>query len=588
MGKIEIKQSFSGLEWIVQQVDDRNIENLVQTAGVSDFVARLLTLRGIASDSLESFLNPKLKTHLPNPFSLLDMERACKKTACAIMNRQSVAIMGDYDVDGATSTALLKLFLQDCGCSVLTYIPDRENGYGPSSKKFEEFYEKGCRLCITVDCGTTAFEPIEFGTTLGMEVLILDHHDAEEKLPNAYAVVNPKRLDEPLNHCCKGLAAVGVVFLFVVGVNKILRENGFYTGNITEPNLIRFLDLVALGTVCDVMPLCGVNRLFVKTGLQQMRLGQNKGINALCKIAELSEPPSAYHLGYVFGPRINACGRIGKSDLGMELLSTKEDLHAGTLAGTLEELNAQRREIEAAVFLDAVEQVESQNISDPFLLVVGEGWHQGVIGIVAGRLKDRYKMPVFVLSVAGDEVKGSARSVQGVDLGTIIMNALTKGVIEHGGGHPKAAGFSLKRQQIDGFKDYLKAVIQAENNIEGGNTQLSVDAILSVEAATPDCIKELSLLEPFGEGNPEPRFLIPNVFVNKAILLKNGHISCVLNGRNGGKLSAIAFRCADTELGTQLLKNSNRYFHFVGTLKHYIWKGVTKTQLQIQDGAFAE
>ena len=306
----------------------------------------------------------------------------------------------------------------------------------------------GCSVVATLDCGTTAFDVLQAGTDLGLDIIVLDHHNAEIQLPNAYAIVNPKRLDEDIHHPGHYMAACGVVFLFIVALNKVLREAGFWQ-NKQEPNLIQYLDLVAFGTVCDVVKLVDVNRLFVKSGLRQMATGHNVGLAALSKKIGIEIPPTTYHLGYLMGPRVNACGRVGKSDLGMKLLSSTDPIEAGILAEQLETLNLQRREIENDVFLQAIEQVESKPLETPFILVAGENWHQGVVGIVAGRLKERYNLPVFVLSIEGDEAKGSSRSVTGVDIGTLIMNALDKGILSRGGGHPMAAGFSLKKQNIE-------------------------------------------------------------------------------------------------------------------------------------------
>ncbi len=581
MAVLDVTCSLNGLAWEMPSTDTRLVLALTQRFDLPEVVARILASRGVGLDAVEAFLYPTLKHNLPNPLSLKDMEKAAKRMADAIEAGEPIGLMGDYDVDGATSTALLKMFLEEIGVSVYTFIPEREEGYGPNALKMKEFYDKGCRLVATLDCGMTAFEPIEIGTKLGLDIIVLDHHDAEQSLPNAYAVVNPKRLDEPVGHPCHYMAAVGVVFLFTVALNTILRERGFYLKR-NEPNLIRFLDLVAFGTVCDVVRLQGVNRLFVKAGLNQMKKGENKGLVALAELVGLSEPPSAYHLGYVFGPRVNACGRVGQSDIGMQLLSCQDRIQASVLAHTLEELNLQRRDIEAAVLLEAIEQADSKPENDPFIFVKGEHWHQGVVGIVAGRLKDRYNLPVFALSVEGDEVKGSSRSVQGVDLGTLVMNAISKGILSRGGGHPMAAGFSLKREKLDDFYRYLRENITPEMTTHKAST-LEIDGVLDIGGATVELVNQINMLAPFGEANPEPRFVIKDVMINRCVLLKNGHIGCTLTGRGGLYLQAIAFRAADTEMGHQLLNSRNAYFHVAGVLKQDSWRGQTKIQFQIQD-----
>ena len=580
-------QSFNGLKWRLSAVDDEQVLALAQKFDLPEVVARILASRGQTVETADTFLNPTLKNNLPNPLTLKDMEKAANRMADSILRHEPIGLMGDYDVDGATSTSLLRMFLEDLGITVYTFIPEREDGYGPNAAKMQDFWDKGCRLIATLDCGMTAFEPIDFGTKLGLDILVLDHHDPEKTLPNAYAVVNPKRLDEDVNHPCRYMAAVGVVFLFAVALNTVLRARGYYKEGIAEPNLIRFLDLVAFGTVCDVMRLQGVNRLFVKAGLNQMRKGENKGLAALSAHVGLDEPPTTYHLGYVLGPRVNACGRVGHSDLGMQLLSCRDPVKAAALAQQLDDLNLTRRDIEASVFLDAMEQVESRpNKKDGFLFVKGNNWHQGVVGIVAGRLKDRYNLPVFALSIEGDEVKGSSRSVYGVDLGSLIMNALSKGILTRGGGHPMAAGFSLKENKLDDFYRYLQENIPQEIADNQAST-LDIDGVLDIGGVTPELVQKLELLAPFGEANPEPRFVIQNVRISYTKLLKNGHISCSLSGRGGKYLNAIAFRSADTELGNQMLKAHDTLFHVAGILRRDNWRGQNRVQVQIQDMAKA-
>ena len=538
------KRSLAGFVWEVATPDDFAVRTLEQKAGISNLLAQLMVEREVTPETIDTFLYPTVRHNLPNPTTLKDMEKAAKRVALAVMLGEPIGIMGDYDVDGATSTATLKMFLQKLGTQVFTFIPDREDGYGPNAKKMAEYKEKGCSVILTLDCGTTAYEAIDAGTKIGLDVIILDHHNAEAKLPNAYAVVNAKRLDEPVDHPCHHLAAVGVTFLFVIALNAELRKQGFYQDR-AEPDLKQYLDLVAFGTVCDVVRLRGVNRLLVKTGLQEIKLGHNKGLMALCQRVQINGPVQTYHLGYILGPRINACGRIGQSDLGMQLLSCDDPVRTVVLAEELESLNAVRRQIEADVMLQAMEQVESEVQKHPFLVVKGENWHQGVVGIVAGRLKDRYNLPVFALSIEGDEVKGSSRSVAGVDIGTIIMNAMSKGLITRGGGHPMAAGFSLTRNQLDGFVKYLEEVITSES-LKDSPSSLQADALVDIGGITLDFINQLEPLEPYGEGNPEPKFIIPDTRLVYVSLLKNGHVICNFSGPSGQRIGAIAFKAADT------------------------------------------
>lgn len=574
--------SLSGYIWQIKKTDERMANAISQHFDLPDLIASILAGRGFNLETTQDFLNPTLKQHLPNPFSLKDMEKAAVRTAEAILKQEPIGIMGDYDVDGATSTSELKLYLEKCNIKTHTFIPEREDGYGPNANKMKEFKEKGCSVILTLDCGTTSFEPIQYGTDLGIDIIVLDHHNTETQLPSAYAIVNPKRLDEDPNHPCHHMAACGVVFLFIVALNKTLREKGFWQSK-QEPNLIQFLDLVAFGTVCDVVKLIGVNRLLVKSGLKQMATGQNIGLNALARQINMEESPNTYHLGYLMGPRVNASGRVGKSDIGMRLLSCQDVLEANLLAEELENLNTLRREIENDVFLQAIEQVESKPLETPFILVCGENWHQGVVGIVAGRLKERYNLPVLVLSKEGENIKGSSRSVTGIDIGTLIMNAMDKGILTRGGGHPMAAGFSLLSNKIQDFYDYLKENIKPELLDQRPN-HLEAEGLLDLGGLTLDLVQKLEELAPFGEANPEPLFIIKQVHITYTNLLKNGHISVGLSNKNNQKMSAIAFRAADTQMGQAFLKtHGDEFFDLMVSLKKDTWKGKTKIQIQILD-----
>ncbi len=574
--------SLGGHRWHIKQADERMATAIAQRFDLPDIVARILSGRGFDLDTVGDFLYPTLKQHLPSPFSLNDMEKAAARAAKAIITKEPIGIMGDYDVDGATSTAELKLYLESCGVKVLTFIPEREDGYGPNAGKMKEYKDAGCSVVFTLDCGTTAFDPIAVGTDLGLDVIILDHHNAEVELPKAYAIVNPKRLDEDLNHPCHHMAACGVVFLFIVALNKTLRDMSFWKDR-QEPNLIQYLDLAAFGTVCDVVKLSGVNRLLVKSGLKQMATGQNVGLAALGKQINLEEAATTYHLGYLMGPRVNACGRVGHSDLGMRLLSSHDPIEATMLAEELEKLNALRREIENEVFAAAVEQVESTPEKKPFIIVYGENWHQGVVGIVAGRLKERYNLPVFALSIEGEDVKGSSRSISGIDIGTMVMNALDKGILTRGGGHPMAAGFSLNKDKLEDFIQYLSDKIKPEMVNQNPN-DFEAEAALDLGALTLDLVQKLELLAPFGESNPEPLFILKDVHITYTNLLKNAHISVGLSNKAGLKMTAIAFRAAETPMGEAFLTtHGNDFFDLLVTLKKDTWRGKTKIQIQILD-----
>ncbi|MBP5344331.1 MAG: single-stranded-DNA-specific exonuclease RecJ [Alphaproteobacteria bacterium] len=574
--------SLNGFIWHLLSCSEQAAEVLAERFSLPIATARILLENGISLETAQAFLFPKLKEQLPHPFSLKDMEKAAKRMAKAVINGEPIGIMGDYDVDGATSTSALKLYLEKCGIQVLTFIPEREDGYGPNAKKMQEYKNAGCSVVATLDCGTTAFEPVQFGTDLGLDVIILDHHNAESTLPNAYAVVNPKRLDEAVDHPCHHLAAVGVVFLFIVALNKILREQGFWK-NKTEPNLIQFLDLVAFGTICDVVKLTGVNRLFVKTGLVQMATGQNMGLSALARLVNLEEKPNAFHLGYLFGPRVNACGRVGTSALGAKLLFCQDPYEADILAHEMETFNSLRKEIENDVLAQAIQQVENRTKDTPFIVVKGDNWHCGVIGIVAGRLKERYNLPVFALTQEKDELKGSARSVIGVDVGDLIMQALAQGILSHGGGHPMAAGFSLQPGKLDEFVAFLHKHIK-EEQVRSAVPSLDIFGVFNLSGINLEFAKSLQLLEPFGEGNKEPLFVIQHVRIPYCNLLKNGHISCTLTNEAGLTMRAVAFHAADTEMGRQILaSHGNHFFDVAVTVHATIWRGTEQVQIHIVD-----
>jgi len=588
MRLLDGKTSLGGKKWKLKSFEENIVSRIQQTFNVPEVVARILSARGIPFEETEAFLHPSLRQNLPDPYILKDVEKASRRIIQSIENNETIGIMGDYDVDGATSSSLLKLFLEAVGVKTRVFIPDRADGYGPNIREMQKYYDDGIKLVVTVDCGMTAFEPIAFGTKLGLDIVILDHHEPEKHLPDAYAVVNPKRLDEPHNGPCYSMAAVGVVFLTIVAINRLLREQGFYQTR-KEPDLKKWLDLVAFGTVCDVVPLRGINRLFVKSGVGQMAKRENIGLNALSEVARIFEKIGSYQMGFILGPRVNAGGRVGTSDLGMRLLSTKDMLEAHRIATELEELNVHRREIETTVLEEATVQAEKLvKEGHPFLLVQGKDWHQGVVGIVAGRLKDTYHLPTFVLSVENDEVKGSSRSVPGVDLGVIVITALQKGILTKGGGHPMAAGFSLKKERIDDFFNFLDDYIRnhTQPDEEAIHT-LEIDSILNVDAVNVDLYEKLQVLEPYGEDNPEPCFAFPDVKIAKTILTKNGHIICKLVSTSGKYLDAVAFRAENTPMGQKLLgkKDVTESFYIAGTLKLDTWNGNNKLQIFIRDMA---
>ncbi len=569
-------------------VDERRAELIAQRFALPLPVARIIASRGIPVDDVANFINPKLQNLMPDPFCMKDMEKAAKRIAEAIVKKQKVAIIGDYDVDGATSSSVLRLYLESVGIEPEIHIPERDEGYGPSRQAFDEFAALGAELVITVDCGTTAFDVFDYAGSLNIPVIVLDHHEAEVRLPEVYAVVNPKRLDESDDYpYLKYMAAVGVVFCTIVAVNRELRKQGFFAGR-EEPNLLQWLDLVALGTVCDVVPLLGLNRAFVRQGLRIMLLRSNTGLRALIDKSGISEAPSAFHLGYVLGPRINACGRVGEASLGNKLLCSRDDFQAGQLADKLNEFNAQRKEIEAYVLLSAIEMLEGTPQEYPIAFAAGKDWHQGVVGIVAGKLKERYNVPAFVMSIEPDEVKGSARSVPGVDLGALIIAAKEKGLLTKGGGHTMAAGFSLSEDKIEAFRRFAGEYVRQKLGEEDVAPVIEVDSALDLLGANTDFAAALELLEPFGAGNAEPKIVLEHVRIVKPGIVGAGHVRCFLTSGNGGSLKAMAFKIADTELGKTLLNSQGAVFDIAGVLRRDNWQGRNSVQFIIDDAIRCE
>lgn len=584
----ENKKSLGGNIWKAVPVDERKAELIAQRFALPLPVARIIASRGIPVDDVANFINPKLQNLMPDPFCMKDMEKAAKRIAEAIVKKQKVAIIGDYDVDGATSSSVLRLYLESVGIEPEIHIPERDEGYGPSRQAFDEFAALGAELVITVDCGTTAFDVFDYAGSLNIPVIVLDHHEAEVRLPEVYAVVNPKRLDESDDYpYLKYMAAVGVVFCTIVAVNRELRKQGFFAGR-EEPNLLQWLDLVALGTVCDVVPLLGLNRAFVRQGLRIMSLRSNTGLRALIDKSGISEAPSAFHLGYVLGPRINACGRVGEASLGNKLLCSRDDFQAGQLADKLNEFNAQRKEIETYVLLSAIEMLEGTPQEYPIAFAAGKDWHQGVVGIVAGKLKERYNVPAFVMSIEPDEVKGSARSVPGVDLGALIIAAKEKGLLTKGGGHTMAAGFSLPEDKIEAFRRFAGEYVRQKLGEEDVAPVIEVDSALDLLGANTDFAAALELLEPFGAGNAEPKIVLEHVRVVKPGIVGAGHVRCFLTSGNGGSLKAMAFKIADTELGKTLLNSQGAAFDIAGVLRRDNWQGRNSVQFIIDDAIRCE
>ncbi|MEX1155081.1 single-stranded-DNA-specific exonuclease RecJ [Parvibaculum sp.] len=583
-----VDRSVSGRAWVSRLADDRLALAIAQREGLPEIVARVLAGRGVAPEDCAAYLAPSLKSLMPDPRALVDMEKAAARVARAIMDGEKVAVFGDYDVDGATSSALLHRFFHAVGSELRVYIPDRiREGYGPNAPALLRLKQEGIGLVVTVDCGTMAHKALGLAADAGLPSIVIDHHQAEPALPPAYALVNPNRLDDESG--LGQLAAVGVAFLFVVAINRALRDAGFYAGR-AEPDLMQWLDLVALGTVCDVVPLTGLNRAFVAQGLRVMARRRNVGLAALADVARMNGAPSTYHLGFLLGPRVNAGGRVGRADLGARLLVTEDEEEARALAEELNVMNAERQAIEAQVLEEALAQVEARlsaarvNTPPPLILAQARGWHPGVIGIVASRLKDKYDRPTFVLAFdAKGEGKGSGRSIAGVDLGRAVTAALEAGLLVNGGGHAMAAGITLNETKLEAFEAFLTKRLEEPVAAASEAKALRLDGALSVRGATRDLYDLIQQAGPYGAGNAEPRFAVPSVRVVKADLVGRAHVRCILTGEDGGRLKAIAFRAAETPLGQALMDKGSGLLHVAGRLTADDWQGKRDVQLTLED-----
>ncbi len=571
-GSLVFGKSVKLLSWKLAEADERLVAAFCQKLNIPEVLAIILVNRGIKSvEEAELFLNPKLRDFLPDPFTLIDMDKAAERIAAAVINQEKVVIYGDYDVDGATSSALLKRFLSKVGLESKVYIPHRINeGYGPNSEAFKQLREQGTDLVITVDCGTVSFEPMADAKQLGMDVIILDHHLSNEVLPEAYAIVNPNRFDE--NFPIKSIAAVGIVFLTIIAIRAKLREKKWFIEK--EIDLLQYLDLVALGTVCDVMHLVGLNRAFVAQGLKLIAARNNLGISTLVDIAQLTSVPQSYHLGYILGPRINAGGRVGEGDLGSELLATEEPHVAYNIAVKLERLNEERRTIEAQILEEAYAQIERDlSYSKPIIIVTGEGWHQGVLGILASRIKEKYSKPVAVISLVDGVGKGSARSIPGIDLGTLLGTAKLEGLLIHGGGHAMAGGFTISQGKIAAFDKFLSDKLINTESLFEKYREYFIDAVLTIPAVNGKLIEIINQAAPFGQANPQPKFLLRNVVITTVKVIGKANLMVIvaddkrLAGNANGTLKCIAFKVLETPMGDLILNSIGHRINIVGTIQ---------------------
>jgi single-stranded-DNA-specific exonuclease len=582
-----IERSVCGKRWHEREGSSAEAAAMAVQHELPEIVGRLLAQRGISAAEAPLFLAPRLREQLPDPAHLRDMAPAVERLVRAIRGNEPVVVFGDYDVDGATSAALLLRFFAAAGAHASVYVPDRmREGYGPNAPALLRLKAEGAAVVVTVDCGATAHEPLAAAAEAGLDVVVVDHHVTEPLLPRALALINPNRLDETSPH--GNLAAVGVAFLLVVALNRALREAGWYRAR-PEPDLLRWLDLVALGTVCDVVPLNGLNRALVAQGIRVARQMANPGMRALAAVASANGPIDAYQLGFVLGPRVNAGGRVGAADLGARLLSTDDPALAAELAQRLDAYNRERREIEACTLQAAIELAESVPQSPVLVFAAAEGWHPGVIGIVAARLKERYERPACVVAIADGIGKGSGRSVPGLALGPAVIAARQAGLLINGGGHAMAAGFTVAADRIEALREFLAERLGDGLDRVPPVPELAIDGALSAGGAQAGLIGHIDTLAPFGAANPEPRFAFPGVRVAHVEPVGTGHLRCALADALGeGRLAAIAFRVADGPLGQFLAASRGRAIHLAGHLRRDTYRGGEAVQLVIDDAASAD
>src|SRR4051794_10893391 len=590
---LNVERSACGRAWR-DRLDERGSARalaIAQRHDLPQLLARILAGRGVEVDGVNGYLDPSVRTWMPDPHVLAGMAPAATRLADAVQRGETVAIFGDYDVDGATAAATLARFLRHAGLVPIIHIPDRIfEGYGPNVEAIRALAARGATLLVTVDCGTTSHEPLAEARRLGLETIVIDHHLADETLPEALAVVNPNRLDDlsSLGH----LAAVGLVFMTVVAVNRELRARGFWNAERPEPDLLGMLDLVALGTVADVVPLKGLNRAFVAKGLIALRRRENVGLTALMDVAKLGGPPEPWHLGFMLGPRINAGGRIGRATLGVDLLLGEDPVEGARLATELDRLNRERQAIEQSTLAQAeAEAMAALGVEEKGAVVVtaAEGWHPGVVGLVAARLKERYGRPAFAIALEpGGIGTGSGRSITGVDIGSAVRRAVADGLLVKGGGHAMAAGVTIAPDKLAAFRAFLEEALHESVEKARHEDCLEIDGAVSAAGATVAMLNDVGRAGPFGAGHPEPVFALPSHTLAYAEEVGQSHVRARLRAGDGTMLNAIAFRAASKPLGAALIENRGRNVHVAGTLSIDRWNGEERVQLRLTDLATAE
>ena len=583
-----VERSLTGKRWEERLADSRQGLALSQQLGLPEVIGRVLAARGVSSEEAERFLTPTLRDYLPDPSAFMDMDRAAARLLRALEAGEKIAVFGDYDVDGATSSAVLARFFGALGVELQIYIPDRLfEGYGPNVEAMRKLAAAGAKLIVTVDCGSTSFDALAEAKTLGVDVVVVDHHELGESLPEAVAVVNPNRQDDlsGLGH----LAAVGVTFMTVIAVNRMLRSRGWYAAGRKEPDLLAWMDLVALGTICDVVPLLGLNRAFVSKGLIALTRRGNRGLAALADVSRLGGPVTPYHLGFVIGPRINAGGRIGDAALGARVLSSDDAGECAMLAEELNRLNGERQAMEAAMLEEAMAEADAEIGSGegpPVLVTASARWHPGVVGLIASRLKERFQRPAIAIAfTANGTGSGSGRSIVGVDLGLAIRTAVDRGILVKGGGHAMAAGLTIAEPRLGDLRAYLAATLAERVWATTESHGLAIDAALTARGATLDLIAAVDRAGPFGAGHPEPVYAFPSHRVDFADTVGAGHVRMTLVSGDGTRLKAVAFRSAGSPLGDALLAARGQVLHIAGSLSIDHYQNRRTPSLRVIDAA---
>ena len=573
--------SVTGKKWILKKFNVDDVNFIKTNFLLDEIVSKLLVLKQIKREDVNNFLNPAIKNVIPNPNILKDMEKATDRTVEAIIRNEKIGIFGDYDVDGASSTALIGEYFNLLNKKFEIYIPDRKTeGYGPSIKGFDNLLEKGSNLIFTVDCGTLSFQPIDYLFNKKKDVIILDHHQSEIKLPKAHSIINPNRYDDKSD--LKYLCAAGVCFMFLISLNRKLRSLDWFKNNsIKEPDLIYFLDLVSLGTVCDVVPLIGLNRAIVHQGLKVLKSKKNLGLKTLIDICKIETTPNVYHLGFQLGPRINAGGRVGKCTHGANLLLNKDPKKVFKIASELELYNKERQFLEKNLLEKII--IEAKKITDPVIVLNGTNWHEGVIGIIASRVKDQLNKPTILISLNANVGKASARSIVGFDIGSMIISAVQEEILQKGGGHKMAGGFTINKNNINKFKKFANKKFLTLNINLSNEQKIYIDSVVAPSAVNIDFFNKINNLAPFGSGNREPRFSIENVKSINSKIIAEKHIKTVLLGSDGSTIKSIAFNALDSDIGAYLLKKDRKTFNIAGKLSLNEWRGKKNVEFIIDD-----